>query len=121
MDDAKLVQRQRLVPTFLELPGQVERLTRVLPGLLIASLQTTDLAEPGDPVGLTCQPAGADTFAGRLLQQRARLHEAPLERQGRTQVRCHRKDRRPVPGGMTEGQPLLQHPDSALQVSLDEV
>jgi hypothetical protein len=26
MDDAKLVQRQRLVPAFLELQGQVERL-----------------------------------------------------------------------------------------------
>jgi hypothetical protein len=32
--DAKLVQRERLVPAFLELPGQVERLARVLPGLL---------------------------------------------------------------------------------------
>jgi hypothetical protein len=51
IDDAKLVQRQRLVPTFLELPGQVERLARVLPGLLATSRQTTDLAEPCDPEG----------------------------------------------------------------------
>ena len=28
LDDAKLVQRVRLVPTFLVLPGQVERLAR---------------------------------------------------------------------------------------------
>ena len=48
MDDAKLVQRERLVPAFLLLPGQVERLARVLPGLLAASRQTTDLAEPCD-------------------------------------------------------------------------
>ena len=54
LDDAKLVQRERLVPAFLLLPGQVERLTGVLPGLLAASRQTTDLAEPGDPVGMTC-------------------------------------------------------------------
>jgi hypothetical protein len=37
LDDAKLVQRERLAPAFLELPGQVERLARVLPGLLTAS------------------------------------------------------------------------------------
>ena len=49
MDNAKLVQRERLVTAFLLLPGQVERLARVLPGLLAASRQTTDLAEPCDP------------------------------------------------------------------------
>ena len=52
MDDAKLVQRERLVPAFLALPGQVERLAGVLPGLLAASRQTTDLAEPRDLVGM---------------------------------------------------------------------
>ena len=36
-DDAELVQRKRLVPAFLLSPGQVERLTRVLPGLAAAS------------------------------------------------------------------------------------
>ena len=51
MDDAKLVQRERLVPAFLLLPGQVKRLAGVLPGLLAASRQTTDLAEPCDPAG----------------------------------------------------------------------
>ena len=53
MDGAKLVQRERLVPAFLLLPGQVERLARVLPGLLVVARQTTDLAEPCDPVGKT--------------------------------------------------------------------
>jgi hypothetical protein len=53
LDDAKLVQRERLVPACLPLPGQVERLARVLPGLLAASRQTTDLAEPRNPVGKT--------------------------------------------------------------------
>jgi hypothetical protein len=51
MDNAELVQCERLVAAFLMLPGQVERLARVLPGLLDASRQTPDLAEPGDPVG----------------------------------------------------------------------
>jgi hypothetical protein len=37
MDSAKLVQREGLVPACLLLPGQVERLARVLPGLLAAS------------------------------------------------------------------------------------
>ena len=49
MDDAKLVQGTRLVAAFLELPGQVERLARVLPGLIVASRKTTYLTEPYDP------------------------------------------------------------------------
>ena len=96
MDDAKLVQRVRLVPAFLVLPGQVERLAGVLPGLLAVSRQTTDLAEPCDPVGMTLQRARADTFADRLLQQRAPLREAPLERRGIAQARRDRSQ--PVPG-----------------------
>ena len=52
LDNAKLVQRKRLITAFLVLPGQGKRLARVLPGLIIASRQTTDLAEPGDPVGM---------------------------------------------------------------------
>ena len=60
MDNAKLVQRERLVPALFVLPGQVERLAGVLPGLLAASRQTTDLAEPCDQVGTTLQSAGAD-------------------------------------------------------------
>ena len=47
--DAKLVQRPRLVAAFLELPGQVERLMGVMPGLSAASCQTTDFAEARDP------------------------------------------------------------------------
>src|SRR5215510_13752610 len=37
IDNPKLVQRERLVGTLLQLPGQVERLARVLPGLLAVS------------------------------------------------------------------------------------
>jgi hypothetical protein len=48
MDNAELMQRECLVPAFLLLLGQVERLAYVLPGLLAASRQTTDLAEPYD-------------------------------------------------------------------------
>ena len=89
MDDAKLVPRERLVPTFLELPGQVERLARVLPGLITASRQTTDLAEPDNSVS-SLTPARADIFPDRLLQQRAPLREAPLERRGIAQARRDR-------------------------------
>ena len=53
IDNAKLVQRQRLVPACLLLPGQVECLERVLPGLIVASRQTPDLTEPCDVEGLT--------------------------------------------------------------------
>ena len=87
LDDAKLVQRERLVPACLLLPGQVERLAGVLPGLLAVSRQTTDLAEPCDPEGLIWQRARADTFADPLLQQRAPLREASLERRGIAQAR----------------------------------
>ena len=37
VDDAKLVQRECLVGTLFMLPGQVERLAGVLPGLLAVS------------------------------------------------------------------------------------
>src|SRR5262249_912766 len=46
LDDAKLVQRERLRAAVLLLLGQVERLARVLPGLGTVSRQTTALAEP---------------------------------------------------------------------------
>jgi hypothetical protein len=81
------VQRVRLVPACLLLQGQVERLVGVLPGLLGVSRQTTDLAEPCDPVGMTEQPACADTFADPRLQQRAPLGEAALECRGIAQAR----------------------------------
>ena len=87
LDGAKLVEREGLVPACLLLPGQGERLVRVLPGLLTASRQTTDLAEPRDPAGMISQRARADTFAEGLLQQRAPLREATLERIGRAQAR----------------------------------
>ena len=67
------------------------------------------------------QRARADSFADRLLQQRAPLREAPLERRGRAQARRDRSQPVPVAGGTTEGQALLQHPDGVLQVPLGEV
>jgi len=121
LDDAKLVQRERLVATFLKLPGQVECLACMLPGLLAASGQTTDLAEPGDPEGMILQYAGAETFADRLLQQGTSLRMAPLERRSIAQA-CHDPSQPAlVAGSTTEGQPLIQHWDSILQVSLGEV
>jgi hypothetical protein len=67
LDSAKLVQRERLVPACLLLPGQVEGLAGVLPGLVVASRQTTDLAEPCNTGSMTEQSARADSFADRLL------------------------------------------------------
>src|SRR5207245_910897 len=87
VDGAKLVQREGLVPKVLELPGHVERLARVLPGLLAMSHKTTDLAEPCDPAGMIAHPAYADTYPNPLLQQRAPLCEAPLEGIGIAQAR----------------------------------
>src|SRR5713226_127855 len=118
MDGPKLVERERLVPASLELPGQVECLARMLPGLIALSRQTTHLAEPGGMEGTIEQRARADTFAARLLQQRAPLREASLERRGRAQARHDRSQLGPVAGGTTEGQALLQHPDGGLQVPL---
>src|SRR5262245_41011820 len=66
LDDAKLVQRARLVPACLEMPGQVEGLVRMLPGLITVSRETTDFAEPCDPMSITEQRASADTFADPL-------------------------------------------------------
>jgi hypothetical protein len=105
LDDAKLVQRERLVPACLELPGQIECLMRVLPGLLTASCQAVDLAEPCNPVGMICHCAYADTFADRLLQQRAPLREAPLERRSAAQAPRDPSQHGLVAGGTTEGRP----------------
>src|SRR5262249_6442448 len=113
MDGAQLVQRVRLLPAFLLPPGQVERLMRVLPGLLAVSRQTPDLAEPYNPVSLLC--ALAETFASRLLQQRTPLREAPLERRGIAQARPDYGHPCPVAGGPTEDQTLVEHPDGVFQ------
>src|SRR4029450_8547823 len=121
LDNAKLVQRKGLVPACLVLPGQVERLTRVLPGLLAMSRQPTDLAEPCDPAGLLSHRARADTLTDRLLQQRVPLRQVPLERSGIAQARRDRLQPGSVAGGPTEGQALLQHPDGLLQVPLGGV
>ena len=59
----------------------------MLPGLLAVSRQTTDLAEPRDPERMIVQRARAESYADRLLQQRAPLCEAPLERLGIAQAR----------------------------------
>src|SRR5206468_11483145 len=63
----------------------------------------------------------ADTFADRLLQQRAPLREASLERRGRAQARRDRSQYVPVAGGTTKGQALVEHPDGVFQVPLGEV
>ena len=121
LEDAKLVQCECLVPAFLVLPGQVERLARVLPGLLAAARQTTDLAEPDDSEGTISQRTRTDTFADPLLQQCASLREVPLERRGITQARRNRLKPVRDAGGTTEGQALVQQPDGLLQVPLGEV
>src|SRR2546425_3380121 len=110
MDDAKLVQRVCLVPAFLVLPGQVERLAGVLPGLLTTSRQTIALAEPCDREGKILQRAHADSYADRLLQQCASLCEAPLQRIGIAQARRDRSQIGLVARSTTEGQTRFQYP-----------
>src|SRR5262249_57776860 len=121
MDNTKVMQRKRLVPAFLELPGQVERLAGVLPGLIAVFCQTTDLAEPCDPEGMASQHASADSFADPLLHKRAPLCEAPMECKGIAQASYDRLQPGLVAGGTTEGQALVEHPDGVLQVPLREV
>ena len=75
IDDPKLVQRERLIPACLLLPGHVQRLLCMLPGFLAVSRQTTDLAEPCDPEGTILQRFRADTFADSLFQQRTPVHQ----------------------------------------------
>src|SRR5918992_5577181 len=121
IENTKLVQRDCLVPTCLLLPGHVDSLTRVLPGLLATSRQTTDLAEPCDEEGMIARRIRAETFADRLLQQRPPLREASLERRGIAKARREPWQLVAVPGGAAEGETRLQHPDGVLQVPLGEV
>ena len=120
MDHAQLVQRERLVGALFVLPGQVERLVCVLPGLLAAPHQTTDLAEPCNIEGAVEQRAHADFFPDRLLQERTPLREAPLERRGRAQACRDQSQPDPVAGGTTEGQ-ARSNTWMAAQVPLGEV
>jgi hypothetical protein len=121
MDGAKLGQRLRLVGTLFVLSVQVERLARVLPGLIVASHQTTHLAELYEPAGMIFQHAHASIFANRLFRQRAPLREASLERIALAQARRDQLQISPVAGATTEGQALFQHPDGMLQVPFGEV
>ena len=105
LDDAKLVQRARLLAAVFLLPGHVERLARVLPGLCTVSSQTTALAEPR-PIDCT-MCACADAFADRLLQQCAPFREAPLECIGTAQACCDQWQHISVTGGPRQGQPLV--------------
>src|SRR5262245_43704643 len=93
----------------------------MLPGLIIASRQTTDLAKQYDREGTIVQRAHADTFADPLLQQRAPLREAPLHCRGIAQA--HRDRSQPVSAarGTTEGQALVEQLYGLLQVPLSEV
>jgi hypothetical protein len=100
MDDAKLMQRERLLTAGLLLSGQAERLACVLQGLCTVSPQTTALAEPRPEDSTT--RARADTFADCLLQQRAPFREAPLERVGIAQA-CYEHQHVPVTGGTRQG------------------
>ena len=56
LDGAKLVQRKRLGPACLLLPGQVERLAGVLPSLLTATRQMTAPAEWSPRFAVTPSP-----------------------------------------------------------------
>jgi hypothetical protein len=111
LNGAQLVQGVRLVAAFLEPPGQVERLARVPPGLIVAPRQATDLAEPCEPQGMMLQRARADTFVDCLLDKRAPLREAALERRGIAQGCRDRSQIGRVTRGTTEGQALVEHPD----------
>ena len=76
MDGTELEQRMRLVSTRLQLSGQVERLTGVLPGLVAASGEEIDRAELPEVGDITAaQPAGAEIVPARLLQERQALGE----------------------------------------------
>ena len=122
VDGAELAQRQRLVSTRLLLPGQVERLTGMLPGLIDASgeeIDRAELPEVGDMTAAQARPCGDRPGA-----------PPPGARGPRRGVPCGRTPNpgpqrwpltRPFAGGATEGQALLEHPDGRFQVPLGEV
>ena len=132
MERAKLVQRARLVPAFLVLPGELEGLAGVLPGLLPASRQPTDLAELGDSERMVGQVPHEETCSHRLLQQRQPLREAPGERIRSAQVRgdpgtrpgCRQPDRGPgpvpAPGWRAPG-PLARYSRPTPQIRMDRL
>ena len=104
MDGAKLVQRERLVPAFLLLSGQVERLAACCRASS-PSRQTTDLAEAIRPSGNGYPSAPVRIFRGSPPPERAPLYEAPLERRGKAQIRRNQLQPVQVARGPTEARP----------------
>jgi hypothetical protein len=78
-DSPKLVECQCLIPALLVPPGQVQCLACVLPRLVVASRQETDLAEPRDTLGMSGQPARADILPERIFQEDDSLGDASRE------------------------------------------
>src|SRR5262245_27243929 len=80
MNSAKLAERQRLVSTLSILPSQVKRTVCMLPGLVVASCQKTDLAEPRHMIRMCVQRARADIVPERVFQEGEPLGDASRER-----------------------------------------
>jgi hypothetical protein len=93
----------------------------VLPGFRAASRQTTDLAEPCDADGIPLQPARAEIFTERLLQQGTPCFKVPSECRGIAEARRDGSQPGPVVGGPAEGEALRVDVDGGLQVPLGEV
>src|SRR5262245_21486858 len=88
MDEAKLEQRERLVSTLPVLSSQVKRMTCVLPGLVMASRQETDLAESRQMVGVSVQRARVNIVPERVFQEREPLGNASRQSIRMPQPRC---------------------------------
>jgi hypothetical protein len=73
-------ERQRLAPTRVVPPSQVDRLACILQGFALPSFQERDFAELREPVDLTDQRACAEIPPKCLLQQCATLSWASHER-----------------------------------------
>jgi hypothetical protein len=80
VDGTSLEQRAHLFSTRLQLSGQVERLTGVLPGLIEASVEERDRAELPEVSDITAaHPACAEIVPARFLQEREALGDTSHE------------------------------------------
>ena len=121
VDGPKLPERPGLVAALMVLPSQVQGAVGVLPRLVGASGQETDLTEPRHVLGMRVQRTRADIVPERLFQESEAFRELSQEGVRLPQTGGDLAYPVAVITGTADRQALAEHPHGLLQVTLGEI